>query len=120
MIKVDSISAVDKRWPKTLITSTRRSLQVGHPPVEVLTIDMALDPNVIMFILRGIVSGVKKSGVWLHIGPQVMVVVVVDRPRLLEYENTLDVVTLQFLSNTMRRDEESVVISIPYQRQGPK
>jgi hypothetical protein len=55
---------------------------VGHPPVEVLTIDMALDPNIIMSILRGTVSqaGVEKSGVWLHVGPQVMVVVVVDRP----------------------------------------
>jgi hypothetical protein len=89
--------------------------------VEVLTIDATLDPNATMFILRGTVSGVEKSRVWLHVGPQVMVVVAVDRPgnrrpMLLEYEDTLDVVTLQFLSNTMRRDQKSTVISIPYQR----
>jgi hypothetical protein len=46
-----------------------------------------------------------------NLGPQVLVIVVVDRPgnrrpRLLEYENTLDGVTLQFLWNTMRRDQE--------------
>jgi hypothetical protein len=39
-----------------------------------------LDSNVTMFIVCGTVSGVEKSGVWLHVGLQVTVVVVVDRP----------------------------------------
>jgi hypothetical protein len=39
-----------------------------------------LDSNVTMFIVCGTVSGVEKSGVWLHVGLQVTVVVAVDRP----------------------------------------
>jgi hypothetical protein len=39
---------------------------------------------------------------------------------LLEYENTLNVVTLQFLSNIMSRDKDRAIIPIPFQRQGPE
>jgi hypothetical protein len=79
MIKADSISAVDRRCPETLITSTRLSLQAGYPPREVLTIDTAFDPNVTMFIASGTVSRIENSRVWLHVSLQVTVMVIVDR-----------------------------------------
>lgn len=64
------------------------------------TVNAALDPNIPMLVAGSAVTGVEVSGIWLHIGLQVTLVVLVDRARnrrpwVLENEYALNVVSMK-------------------------
>jgi hypothetical protein len=65
-INADSISAVESRWPDTLITSaTHRSDYASGKLTKEVTVNAAFDPDISMFITSGSVTSEEQTRVGL-------------------------------------------------------
>ena len=104
-IRADSISAVERRCPETLMTSVK--YQHHKRPAQIIshTVDTSFDPDIPMLVPRRTISSIEQPRIRRHVSLEVSLVVLIDgtrdrRPRIPQGEYTFDVVTSQFLVNT--------------------